>query len=605
MMNMKKIIKLFLAVTVIVITACKNELDVAVTGVSLDQTSLSLYVDDTQQLTYRVAPENATNKEVMWKSLSSDIASVSPEGLVTAKSAGTAEIYVIARDGNKAASCQVTVSILEVPTTGVTLNLQELMLERTDKVRLVATVLPAGATSKSVTWNSSNNEVAQVDNRGEITGVSEGTARITVTTVNGGFQAHCNVTVTPKIVPVSGVELPPTLTLGVVSNRKTLTASILPEFADNQELKWEIVEGKDVVSITEIDEKTVEVTALKQAGTAKITVTTLEGGFQASCTVTVDSEVDNYTYTVAETDNASAIASAIAEGLAIDKRNITILFEAGKTYNVNGRMDFPSGGDVYNVHFVGAPGSVQPQVNFRVRINNNQLNDISFRNLKIDVQGTGNYLLESAGNSTHRDFILEDCYIFNLRSVYRADLTAGNSVSMNNCWVHDHGTYGVFSVRNTSTLNSITVTNSTFTEIRTYFSEINSETEITLRNLTICNIYYVTVADGDRWASFFRFGDPPYGPLTIEKCIIAGQMANENGGVPINATRSAYSGLSYSFAGSYKTNDWTEGDRKFTGIAETPYSASDLFVDPLNGNFRIKSTANFAGKGIAGDPRWY
>ncbi|MEP6596703.1 MAG: Ig-like domain-containing protein [Ginsengibacter sp.] len=83
---------------------------VAVTGVTVNPTSATLTINSTQQLTAIIAPTNATNKNVTWTSNNGGVATVSSSGLVTAISAGTATITVTTQDGNKMATCIVTVS---------------------------------------------------------------------------------------------------------------------------------------------------------------------------------------------------------------------------------------------------------------------------------------------------------------------------------------------------------------------------------------------------------------------------------------------------------------------------------------------------------------
>jgi len=82
---------------------------IAVTGISLNKNTTSLSVGATEQLTATIAPSNATNKQVSWESNNSAVAEVSASGLVTAKQAGTATITVRTTDGNKTATCVVTV----------------------------------------------------------------------------------------------------------------------------------------------------------------------------------------------------------------------------------------------------------------------------------------------------------------------------------------------------------------------------------------------------------------------------------------------------------------------------------------------------------------
>ena len=87
-----------------------------------------------------------------------------------------------------------------VPVTGVSLDKEQISVSVEGKQTLVATVSPLNATNKSVTWKSSNSSIATVSN-GVVTGVSEGTCTITVTTNDGGFEKTCSVTVTKKIDP--------------------------------------------------------------------------------------------------------------------------------------------------------------------------------------------------------------------------------------------------------------------------------------------------------------------------------------------------------------------------------------------------------------------
>lgn len=84
--------------------------NVAVTGVTLDKNTASIDIGDTTQLTATIAPSNATNQNVTWSTSNSSIATVSSTGLVTGVAAGTATITVTTADGNKTASCTVTVT---------------------------------------------------------------------------------------------------------------------------------------------------------------------------------------------------------------------------------------------------------------------------------------------------------------------------------------------------------------------------------------------------------------------------------------------------------------------------------------------------------------
>ena len=89
-----------------------GERTIAVTGVSLNKTELSLVVGSNETLTATVEPATATNKAVTWKSSKPAIAEVDETGKVTAKQVGTATITVTTNDGGKTATCEVKVLAL-------------------------------------------------------------------------------------------------------------------------------------------------------------------------------------------------------------------------------------------------------------------------------------------------------------------------------------------------------------------------------------------------------------------------------------------------------------------------------------------------------------
>ena len=170
-----------------------------VTSVSLDKTSASLTEGETITLTATVNPDNATNKNVSWKSSNTSVASV-VDGKVTALKAGTTTITVTTEDGNKTATCNITVNAKVYPVTGVSLNKTTAEVVVGNKLTLVATVKPSNAQNKNVSWKSSNTSVATVSSTGEVLALAKGTAYIIVTTEDGKYTAQCKVSAVSKVV---------------------------------------------------------------------------------------------------------------------------------------------------------------------------------------------------------------------------------------------------------------------------------------------------------------------------------------------------------------------------------------------------------------------
>jgi len=175
---------------------------IPVTGVTLNKASTTLTVGDTETLTATLAPDNATNKAVTWKSSDEEVATVDNTGKVTAVDAGEATITVTTADGSKTATCVVTVTI---PVTGVTLNKSSinLYLGKSETDTLTATMAPDNATDKTVTWTSSDPTVVEVED-GVVTALKSGAATITATAADGSDKAAtCTVNVMEKIDSVT------------------------------------------------------------------------------------------------------------------------------------------------------------------------------------------------------------------------------------------------------------------------------------------------------------------------------------------------------------------------------------------------------------------
>ena len=263
-----------------------SETSVAVTGVTLNKTETSIFVGGSETLTATVAPADATNQNVTWKSDKPEIATVDANGKVTGVAVGEATITVTTEDGGKTATCKVTVSDTEIKVTGVTLNKTALTLNIGANETLTATVAPADATNKKVTWKSSDAAVATVDANGKVTAVKAGEATITVTTEDGGKTATCKVTVQPKLVS----EITLAALAIYVGESKAITATVKPDDATNKALTW--TSSDETVATVDATGK---VTG-KKIGTATITATARDGsGVSGSCTVTVVSTVKKVT----------------------------------------------------------------------------------------------------------------------------------------------------------------------------------------------------------------------------------------------------------------------------------------------------------------------
>ena len=167
----------------------------------------------------------------------------------------------------------------EVHVTGVSVSPATLSLVEGTSDQLRATVTPSDAANKSVSWTSSATAIATVDNTGKVTAVSAGTATITVKTADGGKTATCAVTVTTKVIPVTGISIEEGATAEVEEGKTVaLTAKVQPDNATDKTVTW-TSSNKAIATVAD------GVVTGVAAGQAVITAKA--GDKEATCTVTV------------------------------------------------------------------------------------------------------------------------------------------------------------------------------------------------------------------------------------------------------------------------------------------------------------------------------
>lgn len=171
-----------------------------ITGIRLLPASLTMGPGQQESLDVTYTPANASDKRVTYASDTPSVATVDINGVVTAIKQGKAIITATSVDGEKTA--RTTITVVDLTVTGVTVAPVSAKVKVAANTTLKATVLPKGS-NQTVTWTSSNNSIATVDNAGKVTGVSQGTAQITARTLEGGFTASATVTVEGSLVTIS------------------------------------------------------------------------------------------------------------------------------------------------------------------------------------------------------------------------------------------------------------------------------------------------------------------------------------------------------------------------------------------------------------------
>lgn len=293
---------------------------IPVTSVSLNESSLEIYVDDTDvSLSATVLPENASNKNVAWSSSDVAVATVDA-GAITPKKAGNAVITVTTVDGNKNASCQLTVkerttipnyvlhglfngqtewtdkkmeqnpsSSSEYMIQGVTLYANDLFKIHMDGnvwygYSDVKTSIPSGLVAKGETDDNIKVLTTGTYDIYSSYNVSDN-GHIYISKVGGSGGGD-----TPSTVSVTGISLNRTGKFLLVRNEFVLEATISPANATNKEVRWSSSD-ETIATVTTGG----RVIAKEKRGSTTITAKTVDGNKVATCLIYVSpSNVPDY-----------------------------------------------------------------------------------------------------------------------------------------------------------------------------------------------------------------------------------------------------------------------------------------------------------------------
>ena len=210
-------------------------------------------------------PSNADNPAISWSSSNSNVATVDSTGKVTTLDAGETTITATSIDTGVFATCKLTV--LE-PVTGISLNIESTAIYKGSKFVLIPTVTPIDADNKSVTYTSSDPDIASVDANGIVTGLKGGKCIILATTVERGLVASCEVEVYEFVTAVKIQGATGNINYG---ETRMLTADVTPDSATNTGVNWSssnngVIQVTDRGVVTAVGYGTAVITAMAADG---------------------------------------------------------------------------------------------------------------------------------------------------------------------------------------------------------------------------------------------------------------------------------------------------------------------------------------------------
>lgn len=298
------------------------------------------------------------------------------------------------------------------------------------------------------------------------------------------------------------------------------------------------------------------------------------------------------------------IPALVSAALANGKQNLILSFSGDQPYNL-GSVTLPSGVNSVSITGTANADGKNPLLHISsLKLSDKQHGRVIFENVDIRANNGSSFLItaDQAGTSvTAYRFI--NCYIEGFgNGVVRLNNAVNVArVEFDKCRIHKNGGWGVVNVGGSeAVVDSITFTNSTLTDLATQLMDVRvAVKKIVVQN---CTFYNQNAA----MSQLLRF-DTNRLPLEL----LAGNniVSGTNSGAKLNAVSYDHAnfGLPVSFSGSYRTNEFEveRSSRDFADITLFNGSATDLFVDPDAGDFRIKPNNGFGGRGTAGDPRWF
>ena len=239
---------------------------IEVSNISLTETSIPLRKANKVKLIPIIEPIDATDTKLKWTSDTGN-AVVDDTGTVLANQFGVSNITVETSNGKKA-TCTIMVLNTNIQVTNITLNENKKEMKVGETFQLIPTITPDTTTIRDITWSSSNEKVASVNN-GKVLAKKKGNATITASSTNNKTDS-CTISIKDKEIMAEKISLSIDNTILKVGDSLILRPTISPDNTVNKKVKWSSSDN----SIASV--KNGVVTAKKE-GTVVITSKTANG----------------------------------------------------------------------------------------------------------------------------------------------------------------------------------------------------------------------------------------------------------------------------------------------------------------------------------------
>ena len=258
----------------VIVTGGKKHLE----NIALKTTTLEMKPGEGKTIYVEYNPSDVEDKVLYWTLNNEKVVTVR-EGYVKAVGEGTTTITATSRDGNKTATCKITVSDGTVKLQNIKLSSSTEILKKGEQKTIYVTYNPSNVTDKTLYWTSSDEKVATI-REGFVKAIGDGVATLTATSRDGEKKVSCQVVVINKSQEIESISLKTTKETIEKGEEKTIYAVYNPSDVKDKTLYW-ISSNTSVVTVEKGRVKAVG------KGTATITAVSRDGGKTASCEITV------------------------------------------------------------------------------------------------------------------------------------------------------------------------------------------------------------------------------------------------------------------------------------------------------------------------------
>ena len=385
--------------------------EILLKNIKINVGNLTLEEGNTTQINAILEPSNATNKDIIWSTSNSNVATINQNGTITALKEGTTTITVSSTTNSEIKdSIELIVKKNSKAVSDVIINEKNITVKVGGETRLTVTVLPSTALNKNVTWTTSNTNIATIDNNGILNAKNIGTAIITATSISNPYiKGQSTITVEP--IEVANITLSTTSVTIKKGETQTITATPQPSNATNKTLTWK----SNNTSIATVDNNG----KITGVSVGKTTIT-VSSNNNITKTINVEITPNTKVYTSLHSLGKINVGNAILTVPTIDSHSTAQGFTIAENYYIAAKIKSDNSSAYIHIYDKNTLAKVSA---FKVTSELKHANDLAYN------PNTKQVLVAMTIDTNFRFFSLQDAILGNNKMSKNAFIYNGNAKS--------------------------------------------------------------------------------------------------------------------------------------------------------------------------------